>query len=229
MSQLDLSVISGVTSRHVSFIETGRSAPSRQMLHTLAEALDMPLRSRNDLYLAAGYAAPYQRLDLDAEQNAEVTAALERILESHEPLPAVVMDRHWTLLRANRGAQRLFGSLVDLSSLPQPANILRLVFGELRPHIANWEDLAPALLSRVRREAVGGVVDPVLAALATELKATIATCESSAPPRPAGPVIDVAFHVGGRVQRYFSTVTTLGTPNDVTLQEIRVELFHRRE
>ena len=229
MSQLDLSVSSGVTSRHVSFIETGRSAPSRQMLHTLAEALDMPLRSRNDLYLAAGYAAPYQQLDLDAEQNAEVTAALERILASHEPLPAVVMDRHWTLLRANRGAQRLFGSLVDLSSLPQPANVLRLVFGELRPHIVNWADLAPALLSRVHREAVGGVADPVLSALAEELKATCAAPGSSVPPRPPGPVIDVAFNVGGRVERYFSTVTTLGTPNDVTLQEIRVELFHRRE
>jgi transcriptional regulator with XRE-family HTH domain len=225
MSQLDLSVTSGVTSRHVSFIETGRSAPSRQMLHPLAEALDMPLRSRNDLYLAAGYAAPYQQLDLDAGQNVEVAAALERILQSHEPLPAVVMDRHWTLLRANRGAQRLFGSLVDLSSLTQPANILRLVFGELRPHFVNWDDLAHALLSRIHREAVGGIADPILSALAEELKATIAAPGSSMPPHPHGPVIDIAFDIGGRVERYFSTVTTLGTPNDVTLSELALEML----
>ena len=224
MSQLDLSSVSGVTPRHVSFVETGRSAPSRELLHTLAEALEMPLRDRNRLFLAAGYAPPYRALDLDDEEAAEVVAAFDRILAGHEPHPGVVMDRHWNLVRSNRGAARLFGSLLDLAVVEQPPNVLRLVFGPLRPHIVNWSELAPALLARARREAVGGVPHPELVSLIEELARLL----DDGPTRPAGtgPVIDVAFRLGPEVHRYFSTVTTLGTAADVGLQELRIELFH---
>src|SRR5262245_501337 len=154
MSQLDLAASTGVTSRHISFVETGRSTPSRDMLDTLADALDMPLRDRNDLYLAAGYAPPYRELGLDSPEFAAAVTAIEQIMASHDPLPAVVLDRHWNLVRANRGAQELFGSMIDLASLAAPVNVLALVFDPdgLRPHIDNWDVLAPALLARARRE-----------------------------------------------------------------------------
>jgi transcriptional regulator with XRE-family HTH domain len=224
MSQLDLSAASGVTPRHVSFVETGRSSPSRELLHVLAEALQMPLRDRNDLFLAAGYAPPHRHLDLDDAELREVLAAFERILSSHEPLPGVVMDRHWNIVRANDGAQQLFGALLDLPQVEQPANVLRLVFGPLRERIANWSELAPALLARARRESVGGVPDPTLQAMLDELSERLDA--DGHPPLTQGPVIDVEFRLDGKVQRYFSTVTTLGTAADVGLQELRAELFH---
>lgn len=224
MSQLDLSAASGVTPRHVSFVETGRSAPSRQLLDTLADALEMPLRDRNDLFLAAGYAPPYRDRGLGKPDADDVTAAIERILASHDPLPGVVMDRHWNLVRANHGAQQLFGQLVDLTTVEQPVNVLRLVFGELRTKIDNWTALAPSLLARARRESVGGIPDPQLQALLNELAAQ--TPSRPGPSGARGPVIEVAFLVSGTVQRYFSTITTLGTALDVDLQELRIELFH---
>jgi transcriptional regulator with XRE-family HTH domain len=228
MSQLDLSAAAGVTPRHVSFVETGRSSPSRQMLDTLADTLDMPLRDRNDLYLAAGYAAPCREVGLDREELAQVMAAVERILASHDPLPAVLMDRHWNLLQSNRGATELFGSMIDLEAIDQPANVLRLVFDPegLRPHISNWDELAPALIARARREAVGGVVDPELESLLDQLVQQLPERANDNRRFAAGPVIDVAFQISGRKRRFFSTVTTLGTPTDVSLQELRIELFH---
>lgn len=226
MSQLDLSSVAGVTPRHVSFIETGRAAPSREMLATLAEALDMPLRDRNDLYLAAGYAAPYRELGFDDAELADARLAIERILASHEPFPAVVMDRHWNLVRANGAARGLFGAMLDLDRLPQPANVLELVFDPdgLRPHIVDWHRLAPALLARARREAVGHVPDAELAARVARLERALDGQPSPSP--NTGPLIDVVFAIDGVEHRFFSTVTTLGTPLDVTLQEIRIELFH---
>jgi transcriptional regulator with XRE-family HTH domain len=226
MSQLDLSSVSGVTPRHVSFVETGRSSPSRDLLHTLADALDMPLRDRNDLFIAAGYAPPYRRRGLEATEASDVSAAFDRILATHDPLPGVLLDRHWNLVQANDGARALFGRLLDPASVEQPANVLRMVFGPLRPHIDNWDELAPALLRRARREALGGLPDPMLQSLIDELDAQL-----DQPTRPGaahGPVIDVAFRVDGEVRRYFSTVTTLGTALDVDLQELRLELFHPR-
>lgn len=227
MSQLDLASAASVTPRHVSFVETGRSAPSREMLLVLADALEMPLRDRNNLYLAAGYAPPYRELGLDDEDLRIARIALDRILASHDPLPAVVLDRHWNLLHANNGAQQLFGAMIDLASWASPLNVLELIFDHkaLRPCIANWNQLAPALLARARRESVGGVPDATLGAmidrLQRELPARTLTGDA-----PTGPLIDVAFTIGDSVVRYFSTVTTLGTPCDVTLQELRIELFH---
>ncbi len=224
MSQLDLSTRAGVTPRHVSFVETGRSKPSRELLRALADTLDIPLRDRNELYLAAGFAPPYTSMSADDDEFAEVMTALERILHSHEPLPGVIMDRHWNLVQANTAAQRLFSEMIDLSTVDQPANVLRLMFGPLRSHVANWATVSTALLARARREAVGGVPDPELQALLHELAVLVDGRRE--PSAPSGPVIDVEFLIGGTVHRYFSTITTLGTAADVSLQELRVELFH---
>jgi transcriptional regulator with XRE-family HTH domain len=226
MSQLDLSARAGVTPRHVSFVETGRSKPSRELLDTLADTLDIPLRDRNELYLAAGFAPPYTSMSADDVEFAEVMAALERILDSHEPLPGVIMDRHWNLVKANAAAQRLFGAMIDLAAVDQPANVLRLMFGPLRSYVANWSAASIMLLARARREAVGGVPDPQLQALLDELSPLLD--EHPPPPATTTPVIDVEFLIDGSVQRYFSTITTLGTAADVSLQELRIELFHPR-
>jgi transcriptional regulator with XRE-family HTH domain len=224
MSQLDLSTRAGVTPRHVSFVETGRSKPSRELLHVLADTLEMPLRDRNELYLAAGFAPPYTSLSADDDEFAEVMAALQRILDSHEPLPGVIMDRHWNLVQANKAAQELFSAMIDLSTIDQPANVLRLMFGPLRQHVANWDTITTALVARARREAVGGVPDPELQALLDDLSPLVA--DNRVPPTLTSPVINVEFLIDGTVHRYFSTITTLGTSADVSLQELRVELFH---
>jgi transcriptional regulator with XRE-family HTH domain len=226
MSQLDLSSAAGVTPRHISFVETGRSEPSRGLLEKLANALDMPLRDRNDLHLAAGFAPPYRESGLDDCDLADAMAAIDRILESHEPLPAVVMDAQWNLLRTNTGALELFGSMLDLGGLPAPTNVLDLMFASdgLRPHVLDWDQLARALLARARRECAGGIPNPALAARLEQLARALDGAVS--PTASTGPLIPVGFRVNGADLRFFSTVTSIGTALDVTLQELRVEQFH---
>jgi hypothetical protein len=198
------------------------------MLDTLADALDMPLRDRNDLYLAAGYAAPYRELGLDATEMADAMFAIDRILDTAEPFPAVVMDRHWNLLRTNGGAVDLFGRMLSPEQLGGPANVLDLVFDPdgLRPFIVEWDDVAPGLLARAHREAVGGVPDAELIARLRRLGDQLPPGRSIGAGIPTGPLIDVTLDIHGTVFRFFSTVTTLGTPRDVTMQELRIEQFH---
>jgi transcriptional regulator with XRE-family HTH domain len=230
MSQLDLASAAMTTPRHMSFLETGRSSPSREMVLRLAGALDVPLRDRNGLLLAAGYAPLYPHRPLDDPGLNRVMAALDRMLERHDPLPAVVMDRGWDLVRANAGAQRLFGGLFAPAPMPEEANVLRLVLepGPVREAVANWDDVAPALLERARREAVGGVLDLATAELVRELQARTDVAARLAGPHavaPLVPVVDIHFRLGGELLQFFSMVTTVGTPVDVTAQELRVEAF----
>ena len=171
MSQLALATEAGVTPRHVSFVESGRANPSREMVLKLARALDVPLRERNQVLLAAGYAPQYRETGLDDASMAQVRAALDTLLAHHEPHPAVVMDRHWNVLRTNRAADALFDWLLDGADPATPANVVRLMFGPLRPHVANWEQTGEALVQRVHREAVGGVPDRVTRALLDEVLA----------------------------------------------------------
>lgn len=229
-SQLALASEAMTTPRHVSFVETGRSQPSRQMVVRLARALDVPLRERNALLVAAGYAPLYAEAPLDGPELDRVAAALGALLDQHEPFPAVVMDRGWDVVRANSGAVRLFGGLLAPAPLPQPANVLRLMIepGPVRDAVANWDDVVPALLDRARREAVGGVLDPATAALVTGLRSRPDVARLLAAPDtagPAAPVVDVAVRWRGEVLRFFSLVTTVGTPVDVTAQEVRLEVF----
>lgn len=230
LSQLALSLDTGVSARHLSFLETGRSRPSRRMIATLAEALDVPLRIRNDMLLAAGFAPLYRESSLELLGSVHVRRAIDLILTKQEPYPAVVMDRGWNLLTANRAAERFFGRLIDLASVHPPWNVLRLMFDPhgLRPYVVNWESTARALVGRARREALCGVVDSELEVLLAELVELGGPLRPSCEPETPGselPVLPVEFEKSGLRERYFSTITTLGTPQDVTLQELRIECF----
>jgi len=229
-SQLDLASEALTTPRYVSFVETGRSQPSRQMVHRLARALDIPLREQNGLFLAAGYAPPHRSDLLDTPQLSRVATALTSMLEGHEPFPAVVMDRSWTVLRANAGAAQLFGMLLAPSPIPEAANVLRLMIepGPVRDRVANWDEVTPALLERVRHEAVGGVLDGVTAELVERLRELPEVAPLLREPREpptTSPVLDVQFRPDRDTLSFFSVVSTVGTPVDVTAQELRVESF----
>jgi hypothetical protein len=210
----------------VSFVETGRSQPSRQMVVRLARALDIPLRERNGLLLAAGYAPLYAAGALDAPELERVQAALTSMLAQHEPFPAVVMDRAWNVLQANGGAERLFGGLCAPDPLPAPANVLELMIepGPVREAVLNWDAVVSGLLERSRREAVGGVLDAASSARIERLRSRpdVAAVLSDA---ATVPVIDVCFAFETHELSFFSVVSTIGTPTDVTAQELRVEAF----
>ena len=229
-SQLTLSLEAGVSPRHLGFIEVGRAKPSREMVLTLAKALDVPLRERNDLLLAAGFAPMYHETGLSEPAMAQARGALDSILRQQEPFPAVVMDRYWNILLTNDAAPRFFGLFVDLGAEPAPANVLRMMFdpSKLRPFVQNWESVAEALIHRVHREAVGGVADSRTVALLGELLSYPDVPRRWHVPdltRVSPPFLPVEFRTSDRVMRFFSTVTTLGTPQDITLQEIRIECF----
>jgi|SRR5262245_13617760 len=229
-SQLDLALEADVTPRHLSFVETGRSKPSREMVLLLASALDVPLRERNALLLAAGFAPMFREADLADPELAPARTAVESILRQQEPYPAVVMNRHWDVLFANNAATRLFGLLFDDRDTPSPMNVVRMMFDPrgLRPFVANWEQAAEALVRRIHREAVCGIPDAATARLLAEVLSF-----PGVPPRwrtpdvdvPLQPVVAVCFVKRGLELSYFSAVTTLGTAQDVTLQEIRIESF----
>jgi transcriptional regulator with XRE-family HTH domain len=230
LSQLALANEADVSPRHVCFVETGRANPSREMVLLLAEVLDVPLRERNALLLAAGYAPIYTETSLDEPQLGPVRAALAAILRQQEPFPAVVMNRRWDILETNGAARRFFGFLLGERAANQPANVLRLMFDPagLRPYVGNWGAVAGALLQRVQREAVGGVKDAATSKLLAEILVDPSVHGQLPRPNtqaPLVPVIPVSFRKDGQEFDYFSTVTTLGTPQDITLQEARIECF----
>jgi transcriptional regulator with XRE-family HTH domain len=226
-TQLALSLETGVSQKHISFMESGRSAPSRDMLLVMAEALDMPLRDRNALLTGGGYAPVYAEGALDGPATKSVGAALRRLLRLHEPYPAVVMDRHWNVLMANDAAPRLFGCFIDLDARPRPRNLLHLMFDPdgLRPFIVDWPQVSRSLLARVRREAVGRVVD-----LETRrLLDTLLRYPDVEPGWDAAgeaedlPMVPLSFRKDGVQLDYFSMVTTVGAPRTISAQELRLE------
>lgn len=229
-SQLSLALDAGISPRHLSFIETGRTQPSRDMVLRLAETLGVPFRERNHLLTAAGFAHAYRETGLTAPEITHARRAIELILEHQEPFPAVVMDRHWNLVTTNKAAARFFGLLLAGSSPPGPPNVIRLMFHPdgLRPWVANWPSVAKSLLQRVRREAVGGVSDDATEKLLQEILAypdvpdRWSDMTMGASP---GPLLAIEFRKADLALDFFSTVTTLGTPQDITLQEIRIECF----
>ena len=245
-NQLDLSIETGVSQRHISFIESGRSIPSRQTLLEIAQVLDVPLRERNTLLLSAGYAPVFSEAAWNSAQMQSVTKALERILRQHEPFPALVMDRYWNVLMTNKSAPRFFNCFFDMSQRKGPRNMLHLVFDPdgMRPFVEHWDEVASSLLHRVRTEATGRVIDEKTRELVAALLAypgvrTISaeqtqtrsrrsdlgqTSESnSAAGRPVLPIIPLSFRKGETVLNYFSMVTTVGTPQTVAAQELRIE------
>ena len=224
-SQLDLSLDTGISQRHLSFVESGRSAPSRDFLSIVSDALNVPLRERNVLLLASGYAPQYNDQSVDAEQMAIVTRAIDRMLRQHEPHPALVLDRYWNVIRTNEAAPRLFGSFVDLESRPKPRNLLDLMFDPtgMRPFVEEWEKVAGGLLQRVRREAVGQVLDAKLQELLKRLRQYPGDPGLKIPLAPQSPVLPITFRRGSERFSYFSLITTVGTPQCIMAQELRVE------
>ena len=227
-SQLSLSLEAGISTRHLSFIETGRSNPSREMVRTLTETLDVPLRDRNVLLEAAGYAAAYRETPLDARSMEHVRAALAQILRASEPNPTLVVNRRYDVLMANEAAQRLitlFRARPDES--PRAPNMARLVVSPhgLRPFIENWDEVAAHVLDRLRRELAGSAnrneEDDAL--LAEVLSVEPPPRSPAASSRPEAILVPVELRRGDVAMSLFTTITTLGTPLDITLQELRIE------
>lgn len=229
-SQLELSFDTGVSQRHLSFIESGRSAPSRQTMLNIAQALDVPFRDRNELLVAAGFAPVYKEAAWNAGEMRSVSRALERVLRHHEPYPAIVMDRYWNVFMRNAAAPRFFNAFFDLDARPEPRNMLHLMFdpAAMRPFLVNWEEASRSLIRRIHREAVGHTLDDrtrdLLAALLAypdvDPRLRIAYAEDPEPPLP---MVPLSFAKDGQVLRYFSMVTTVGTPETIATQELRIE------
>jgi len=233
-SQFDLSLDTGVSQKQISFVESGRSVPNRRTLSIIAQALDIPLRDRNTLLLAGGYAPIYSEGDWDSMEMKSVTDALKRILRQQEPFPAMVMDRYWNLLMTNECAPRFFNCFIEVAAREGPHNILHLLFDPkgMRPFVANWEDVAKSLFERVYRESVGRVVDEKTRALVAALLAYPDVKSEWKNPVALSfmPVIPIGFMKDGQVLNYFSMVTTVGTPQTVAAQELRIEcMFHADE
>ncbi len=229
-SQLALSLESGVSQRHISFIESGRSMPGRATLLALAQVLDVPFRERNTLLLAAGYAPMYADRDWNDEDMRGIEKAIARMLKQQNPYPAIVMDRYWNVLMANDAAPRFFNRFVDLDARPAPRNILALMFDPagMRPHIANWEQVAASLLQRVGRESVGRFADHKTQELIASLLAFPDVDKHW--PAVAGahateglPMVPFSFIKNGAVMNYFSMITFVAAPQNIAAQELRVE------
>jgi transcriptional regulator with XRE-family HTH domain len=224
-SQLELSMDTGISQRHLSFVESGRSSPSRDLLSIVSDALNIPLRERNVLLLASGFAPQYSEQSMDAEQMDIVTRAIDRMLQQHEPHPALVLDRYWNIVRTNEAAPRFFGLFLDLEKRPKPRNLIELTFDPagMRPFIEEWEKVAAGLLQRVRREAVGQVLDAKLQELLKRLRQYPGVAGLKPSFAPQSPVLPIVFRRGNQRFSYFSLITTVGTPQCITAQELRVE------
>lgn len=229
-SQLGLALDAGMSQRHLSFIESGRSVPSRQVLTSIVQSLEVPLRERNAVFLAAGYAPVYSEAAWNAQEMQGITRAIERMLRQHEPFPALVMDRYWNVLATNAASPRFFGSFIDMASRTGPRNMLHLMFDPagMRPFVAEWETVARSLVQRVYREAVGHVLDDKTRELLDQLFAYPGVdaawrAHGSVGPAPNLPMIPMGFHKDGSVLNYFSLVTSVGAPQSVAMQELRIE------
>ncbi|OJT17024.1 transcriptional regulator [Archangium sp. Cb G35] len=231
LSQLDLACRADVSARHVSFLETGRSKPSREMLLHLAEELDIPLRERNALLTAAGFAPVYSEESLDAPALRAAREAVDLVLTGHEPYPALAVDRHWTLITANRAVGMLLAD-VSPALLQPPVNVLRLSLHPdgLGRNILNLEQWRAHVLARLQRQ-IDASADETLTALHEELRGDAAHGGAARPggnarePDFAGVVVPMRLKTRFGVLSFFSTTTVFGTPLDITLSELAIESF----
>jgi transcriptional regulator with XRE-family HTH domain len=229
LTQLELALRSAVSARHLSFIETGRAQPSREMVLHLAERLDIPLRERNRLLLAAGFAPVFGERSLDESEMAPVREAVERFLSAHEPYPAVVVDRHWNIVARNRGIAYVTRGIAPELRAP-PANALRIALHPdgLAPRIRNLREWSGFLLARLRRE-IGTTRDPDLESLYQELAGYpgISTEHDPAnPPNPNDILLRYELRLDDTQLALFCTFTTFGTARDLTLAELTIISFY---
>jgi transcriptional regulator with XRE-family HTH domain len=228
LSQLELSNASEVSTRHLSFVETGRAVPSRDMVVRLAEQLDVPMRERNALLLAAGYAPLYRERPLDDEAMAPVRAALDHFLRAHEPFPALVVDDHWNIVTANDALGLLTEGVAPELLEPTP-NVLRVALHPrgMAQRTVNLAEWSAHILNRLRRRAANGG-DPALEDLYAELKGYPGVAHE--PPHTETLASEIAVplrlrHLEGEFQ-FLSTISTFGTANDITLANLSVEAFY---
>jgi transcriptional regulator with XRE-family HTH domain len=226
LSQLDCALEADISQRHLSFIESGRASPSREMVLHLSDRLEIPLRDRNAMLLAAGFAPQFRERPIDDPAMAPARQAVELILKGHEPYPALAVDRHWTLVSTNAALAPLLAGVADPSLLKPPVNVLRLSLhpAGLAPHILNLGEWRKHLLERLRRQiAITG--DPVLSRLLGELSAYPAP-ETHAPARDfADIIVPLELSVAGRRLAFFSTISVFGTAVDIALSELVLECF----
>ncbi|HET9904309.1 MAG TPA: helix-turn-helix domain-containing protein [Xanthobacteraceae bacterium] len=228
LSQLDLALEANISARHLSFVETGRSRPSREVVLRLAERLDVPLRERNAMLVAAGFAPVFAERPLDDRALAPAAQAIERVLKGHEPFPALAVDRHWTMVKANAAVPRLIAG-VEATLLQPPVNVLRLSLHPqgLAPRIANLAEWRGHLLARLRRQ-VELSADAVLTDLLRELSAYPAPLSPRAPAasdEACAIAVPLRLVTPAGVLSFLSTTTVFGTPIDVTLSELALEAF----
>jgi transcriptional regulator with XRE-family HTH domain len=225
VSQLGLALEAGTSTRHLSYIETGKAQPSRDMVDRLAEALEMPLRERNALLLAAGYAPEYAETGLDAAELMPVRRAVEFIIQHQEPYPAFVVNRRWDILMANRAAGHVADFLIGGT---RHDNMVRQFFdpADMRAAVVNWEEVAGDLVRHLHDAVAAAPSDSRARALLDEVlrspgvPARWRERQLGAPPPP---LLTVVFRKDERVLRFFSTITTFGTPRDITIDELRIE------
>jgi transcriptional regulator with XRE-family HTH domain len=230
MSQLDLACEADISARHLSFVETGRSQPSRDMVLHLAERLDVPLRERNVLLVAAGYAPVFAERSLTDPALQAARNAVDLILKGHEPYPALAVDRHWTLVASNEAVARLLVGTPP-ALLQPPVNVLRLSLHPegLALRIVNLAEWRGHLLTRLRRQ-IDVSADPILVELMTELRSYPVSNEpdkgaSASDQDYAGVVVPLRLVMKNRVLSFFSTTAVFGTPVDITLSELALESF----
>ncbi|MBR0796156.1 helix-turn-helix domain-containing protein [Bradyrhizobium jicamae] len=228
-SQLELAGRADISQRHLSFLELGRAAPSRDMVIRLAAALDVPLRQQNALLVAAGFAPVWRQTDLAAPELVQIRAALDFMLAQQEPFPAVAVDRHWNLLLANAGAGRLVEFLVGPLAPGTPVNLADALVAPdvLRPYLTNWTEVAGYFIRSVEADAAAdgsaGTAELLKRLLAYD---GVATALAAPPPSSTpGPVLPMLFRKGDVHLQLFTTIATLGIPQDITLQELRIESF----
>jgi transcriptional regulator with XRE-family HTH domain len=232
LSQEELAGLAGVSARHLSFVENGRSQPSRELVLALAGALDVPLRERNTLLTAAGFAAAFRASPLDSEVLAHLRRAIDHVLEQQEPFGALVVDGGWNIIRINRGAVQLFQRFPTATAAGAEA-ARNLVLGtvhpeSLRPYIVNWADVAGHLVARLHREVAARAGDGELSRLLARVLAqpgVPAEWRAFSPSRSTAPFLPVHLRSAQLEVRLFTMMTSIGTPLDVTAEEIHIETY----
>ena len=229
LSQLDLAGRAEISQRHLSFLELGRASPSRDMVLRLATALDVPLRQQNTLLVAGGFAPVWRETNLDAPGLAQIRAALDFILAQQEPYPAVAVDRRWNLLKANAGAGHLVEFLVGPLAPGAAVNLADALVAPnvLRPYLENWAEVVRYFIRSVEADAAADGTTETAALLERLVGYEGVRAAMSAAPAElaAGPILPMRFRKGDTSLRLFTTIATLGTPQDITVQELRVESF----
>jgi transcriptional regulator with XRE-family HTH domain len=234
LSQLDLALAADVSQRHVSWLETGRSHPSRDMVMRLSDAMDIPLRERNVLLQAAGYSGVYRETQLTEPTMAPILDALNYVLEHHDPLPAVVVDRFWNVKETNNGAKLLLSIGGDPQALLKDIGsngelnlaLLTLHPRGLRQYIANWDRVVPSLIWRLKREAFASGDPKVQEQFAQYIELVEPWSDSDPVTETLLPVLPLELNINGLELSLFSVISTFGTPQDITTDELRIETFY---